>query len=331
MEKIRFAVIGSGWRSFFYLRIAAALPHIFSIAAVKVRSEEKKRSIVADFKVKAVLTDQEVYELRPDFVVVAVNKASLFSVSKEYLEMGIPVLCETPGAYGADEIRSALAYTPSVPYAIAEQYFLYPGYSALIRLIESGVIGRPTGLYISLCHEYHAVSLMRKLLGKKEHPHIVSSLEFPEEVPGGFSRYSASADGTLSSALRKVSLFAFESGEHVLYDFSSNQYHSPLRCVSYRVEGEKGEIKDGHVSWVDERLKNHDGEIENRRDRICFEGKVLFENRFPGIVLSCDEYAIASLLVNFSKAVRGEEDLLYPAGEALLDALSALVEPGKQV
>lgn len=324
MKKIRFAVIGSGWRSLFYLRIARALPEMFSIAAVKVRNEEKKRAIEAEFNVKVVLSDDEIYALKPDFVVVAVNKTSLFSVSRLYLEHGIPVLCETCGAYGEEEIRTALSYKTDIQYGIAEQYFLYPEYSSIIKLLESGIIGRPVGLYLSVCHDYHAISLMRKLLLKDSHPRLLYTEEFEEALPGGFSRYSVRPDGILQKAFRKVSLYSFGSGEKVLYDFSSAEYHSPLRQTSYRIEGEKGEIKDGVVRYYDEKLEIHEAELIRSTDRITFQDKVLFENAFPGTVLSSDEYAITLLLVNFSKALLGEEKLLYPAREALLDALSAL-------
>ena len=41
MSKIRFGLIGSGWRAEFYIRIAKALPEMFDLAAVMIRSKEK--------------------------------------------------------------------------------------------------------------------------------------------------------------------------------------------------------------------------------------------------------------------------------------------------
>lgn len=41
MAKLRFIVVGSGWRSLFYWRIAQALPERFERCAMLCRTEEK--------------------------------------------------------------------------------------------------------------------------------------------------------------------------------------------------------------------------------------------------------------------------------------------------
>ena len=41
MGKIRFGVVGSGWRAEFYTRIAAAAPDVFSVPPVVARRSEK--------------------------------------------------------------------------------------------------------------------------------------------------------------------------------------------------------------------------------------------------------------------------------------------------
>ena len=54
MSKIRFGLIGSGWRAEFYIRIAKALPEMFDLAAVMIRSKEKGEAFSAKFGVKVV-------------------------------------------------------------------------------------------------------------------------------------------------------------------------------------------------------------------------------------------------------------------------------------
>lgn len=41
MGKIRYGVIGSGWRAEFYIRIAKAVPDKFEFTAVLIRDKEK--------------------------------------------------------------------------------------------------------------------------------------------------------------------------------------------------------------------------------------------------------------------------------------------------
>ena len=40
---IKFGIIGAGWRSEFYLRIAALLPSKFSVSGIYIRNSEKQK------------------------------------------------------------------------------------------------------------------------------------------------------------------------------------------------------------------------------------------------------------------------------------------------
>ncbi|MBP5756050.1 MAG: hypothetical protein J6W39_00540 [Spirochaetales bacterium] len=43
MDKTRFIIVGSGWRSLYYVRIAKALPDRFELCAMLCRTEERHR------------------------------------------------------------------------------------------------------------------------------------------------------------------------------------------------------------------------------------------------------------------------------------------------
>lgn len=50
MGKIRYGVIGSGWRAEFYIRIAKAVPDKFEFTAVLIRDKEKGRAFSEKFR-----------------------------------------------------------------------------------------------------------------------------------------------------------------------------------------------------------------------------------------------------------------------------------------
>lgn len=96
MSKIRFGLIGSGWRAEFYIRIAKALPEMFDLAAVMIRSKEKGEAFSEKFDVKVVNTLDELVEKEPEFVVMAIKRGIVTENLITLFKRGIPVLTETP-------------------------------------------------------------------------------------------------------------------------------------------------------------------------------------------------------------------------------------------
>ena len=90
MEKIRYALIGSGWRAEFYIRIAKAVPDRFSLTAVLIRDKEKGRAFAEKFQVKVVNTLEELMEDSPDFVVLSIKRGV---VTDYLLRLFYKVLC----------------------------------------------------------------------------------------------------------------------------------------------------------------------------------------------------------------------------------------------
>ena len=97
MKPTVFGILGAGWRAEFYLRIAAALPHLFRVSGIYVRRPERAEELR---KMGApVIEDKEVfYASEMDFAVCCVRSADMLTEARELLDRGIPVLCETPAA-----------------------------------------------------------------------------------------------------------------------------------------------------------------------------------------------------------------------------------------
>ena len=127
MAKLRFIVVGSGWRSLFYWRIAQALPERFELCAMLCRTEEKAEKMHREYGVPVSTSAEQCAALHPDLVVVAVNKASIAAVSTEWLARGFAVLCETPAALEEDALRALWQlHQQGAKLQVAEQYWLYP-------------------------------------------------------------------------------------------------------------------------------------------------------------------------------------------------------------
>lgn len=338
MEKINFSIIGSGWRSLFYIRLAKALPELFALPSVLVRTEEKRKLFSNIYGVKTFIKEEDILALAPEFVVVAVNKADLFKVSKHYLELGIPVFVETPLVIDKNSYDEASAYIKklTVPLAVAEQYFLIPYYSAMLKSLE--YIGKRESLYISLCHAYHAVSLIRKIFPDSGSLELLYKGEHEDDIYKTYDRWNKYFNGEVKKVKTTNAVLKTECGNTVLFDFCSENYHSSLRKNLVKVEGSKGVVVNDFVSYVGfsanmafdfKEVERNDPDLNQQRvkviNKISLGDEVLFENKYPGAVLSEDEYAIALMLENFHNYIQNKEKLFISPSEALKCALDGFL------
>lgn len=93
---IRFGVLGSGYRASLYFRIAKALPEQFEICMVLCHSEESACRVKEKFDFPVTCKDEDMINSKPDFVVSAVTKTLMCDTVEKWLNIGIPVLSETP-------------------------------------------------------------------------------------------------------------------------------------------------------------------------------------------------------------------------------------------
>ena len=333
MTKTRFIIVGSGWRSLFYVRIAKALPRHFEMCAMLCRTEEKARRMALENGIHATVSEQECVEMKPDLVVVAVNKASLAEVSMHWMKKGFRVLCETPAAMDDETLDKLLVMEKNgARLVINEQYRRCPVYSSLIKITQSGLIGEPLCLDISVAHEYHAASLIRAFLDvKPSEKYSIRSVTKSFETTLTRTRYEVITDGRTENRNRTFALIEFESGKTALYDFDSEQYRSPIRHNFLRLTGTRGEIYNNSVYWLDDdNLPHHadldiktrvittDSENPNLKEyeettEISCCGQILYTPPFGLCGLSDDETAMASMMVDAGNNP-------YPLEEAVADA-----------
>ncbi len=338
---VRFAIIGSGWRALYYVRIAKALPQYFEVCMMLCRSQEKALYMSDTYHIPVCVTEEELVSSCPDLIVIAAKKEVNAVLSMHWLEKGYTVLQETPAAADRKTLEQ-LAETEG-KLVIAEQYSRYPEYSAVKKLLETGLIGKPDYIYLSAVHEYHAASLIRHFLDIPAGTSFdVVSKQWSFPAAGTFGRYEQTADRNISLKQRTASLFTFTDGKAAVYDFDSAQYHSPIRSSHFRIQGAYGEISDHTVRYLDEnggaktdlirvlyRTVETDDPNPNLHTvreitQISFRDLVLYTPYFGICSLAQDETAIALMLYETAMYAAGECESPYALAEAAEDALTAV-------
>jgi predicted dehydrogenase len=91
-----FAIVGTGWRSRFFVRIAAAAPEHLRVDGVVTRSAGRAAQVSAEWGVPAYTSvDDLLRTAQPDFVIVSVPWAASPEAIRDLAGRGVRVLAET--------------------------------------------------------------------------------------------------------------------------------------------------------------------------------------------------------------------------------------------
>lgn len=344
MEKIRYAIIGSGWRALYYIRIAKALGEQFEVTGILVRSQEKVERFTKEYGICATMSKEELLAAKPDFVVVAVNRANNKDVCVELMKAGVPVLAETPPADTPDELNEIWnvkkEYNGKI--LVAEQYFLYPSYDAKLQIAKNGYLGEIHNVTLAALHEYHGMSIIRLFLNAGFSNVKITAKKYTYPVAVTQNRAGMLQKGEITETNRIKAELEFENGTVGFYDFCGVQYHTYVRSNYLNVQGVRGQIDNDTVYYLSEdndplieKLTPSNDGIRPGIEAIAFAGKPIYRNPFPTNLLPEDETAIARLLIGMKQYLDGGEEI-YPFAYAMQDAylsvlLKEAVETGKTV
>lgn len=329
-----FGIIGSGWRAAFFLRIARSAPDRFRATGVVTRSAERGAEISSRW---GVPTFRSVAELlgaeAPDFVIASVPWAVMPDATREVVGLGARVLAETPPAPDLPGLRALWADVGgSGLVQVAEQYLLMPGHAARLAIVKEGIVGEPTSVHVCSTHLYHAVSIIRGLLGVGFDPVVVSARSFTAPLADPLSPDGWSGDSTPKDASTTLATLDF-GGRMGLYDFTDNQWWNPLRTRRIVVRGSNGELVDDHVIRLVDPTTPVESHLVRRQtgidlnlegfdlDQISLDGRVVYRNPFQGARLSEDDIGVATLLERTGAWARDEGPEPYPLAEGLQDHL----------
>lgn len=338
MSVTEFAIVGSGWRAEFYLRIAGALPDKFRVTGLLTRNAEKSRRLNGQWNVPGFTDMDSLLRTNPQFVVTSVPWQINPTTIKVLADRDIPVLSETPPAPDIDGLTDLWTYCrqKGARVQVAEQYIFQPLHAARMAVVNSGKLGRVTQAQVSAAHGYHGISLMRRFLGIGCENVAITARSFSAPLTLGPGRDGPPAEEGIEQADQTLAWFDWKDRLGV-FDFSGTQYFSWIRSPRVLIRGERGEIVNEEVRWLPDyrtpiqasllrRDTGHGGNLEgySHEGYLC-GAEWVYRNPVAPARLSDDEIAIASCLEQMGAYARAEGPEFYSLAEASQDHYLAIL------
>lgn len=325
---IRYGVVGAGWRAEFYLRIAALVPEKFEVTGIFVRNPDERQRIADTYSAKVCESLEQLLDTGCDFVVSCVKSSAILDTAATLAERDMPVLTETPAGTDLDMIRDMRnKLQPDWKIQVAEQFHLQPRHAALQAVVDSGILGDIHHLQLSMCHGYHAVSLIRRYLGTGNQMPDIQKVTLPD-VSMRYNSRQGISEPVATDMPQTIALLSF-GNKSAVYDFTRAQYFSAIRGKRILIRGTKGEIVNDTCTYLESDQPmtfsltrdtfGANGSLNGLYLRsITGNGKTWYRNPFPGARLTDEEVAIATCLIKMDEYLHGGAPF-YPIEEALLD------------
>lgn len=318
-HKIKFAIVGGGWRTEFYLRIAQASPDSFEVVGVVVRDEAKRHAFEQAWGVRAYAElDDLLRSESPSFVVVSVSWASCPIILEQLAERGIPALSETPPAPDLEALLKLNTRLRQLraQVQVAEQYPFQPLHAARKSCVESGRLGSISQVQVSAAHGYHGIALMRQWLGVGFEPAVIRAFTFESPLIAGPSRAGAPASEQTVTSKQTLASLQFASGRLGMFDFTGDQYFSWIRSQRVLIRGDRGEIINETMTYLQNYLTpietplirkdaGANGNLEGYYHKGILAGESwAYRNPLAPARLTDDEIAVATCLLRMDEYVR---------------------------
>lgn len=343
MDPVSFLVLGSGWRTQFFLKIAKYYPNLFQIASVVARTQEKGRLIEKEWGVQTYRTFEEALgKSEPNCVITSAPWEANPVVTMKAVEVGLPVLSETPPAPDTPSLINLYQKVRDAHgrVQVAEQYHLRPHHQAQIHLVKKGVVGQPTQAQVSAGHDYHGISLVRRLLGVQFESCEVVGLSYQSPMVKGPDRNGPPQQEQLINSHQDF--YWLDFGDKLGFiDFTGEQYFAWVRGERVLVRGTHGELANDRVSY----LKSYDNPIalSLRRHQYGVEGDIngsyllgiqcgeewVYQNPFRPYHLTDEELAVAHCMSKMREYIQSGKEF-YSLAEASQDHYLAQVAKESQ-
>ena len=313
-------LLGTGWRSQFFVRIARLVPSVLEITAIYTHTEERARELERNGL--SVTSDLDRALSAPhDAVIVASGRNGFFGNLRLLHDNGEKIIAETTFlSLGEEELSEVEDYGGLV----MEQYQHTPLFASVIASLPRA--GKIDQLYLSGLHNHHSAAIARKILSiGHDLPDEISSIDYPSRIVRTGSRAGLDSAGEMEDYERRIRIMKFRSSLFI-HDFSSNQYHSYLYGKKLEIRGSSGIITESGVNSVDDRgypvsipfVFHRDASKGNGAltlSHVTLGGRTLFVNPYYPLAMNDDEIAMTMMLERYGK---GEDP--YPFREGVADA-----------
>ncbi len=311
---IRFAIVGTGWRSHFFLRTAVACPDRFEVTALVSRTPEKKEEFHRLYGVKLVPSLDDAVATNPLFILTSLPSAVNPRVVCELAARNVPVLSERhPGKTLEDLTGLAALVKQGAKIQVTNQFYLQPHHAARLAFVQSGKLGRISQAQISAERGF---GLLRKFLGVTfENPTITAT-----SIAAPLIKFNNFRDAREGAALvdSHQTIAWFDYGDRFgIFDFDDAQYGSLIRNQRMLVRGDHGELIDHHASYLRSDLTcievdftRHSaglaGNLEgNYLKGYQADGEWVYRNPLAPAALSDEEIAIGDCLLRMATHLDG--------------------------
>ncbi|GHV87039.1 hypothetical protein AGMMS50255_3350 [Spirochaetia bacterium] len=314
-KKIRFGLIGGGFRAEFYLKAAWDLPDLFEVCGVVTHHPERNARLAGLLGIKYYESAEALVQAHEmDFLVVSVRR-NQSDPMEDLVKLGIPILMETPVDYTFEGLNRIYEICKGKKVQVAEQLHAQPETAARIALAHNRILGTVTQVELAFHHTYHLMDVLRRILDLKFENVEIWAKNFRFPMVEGYTRSGVAAQEKILNEKRQFALLDF-GGRLCIYNYEDSQIRSYVRTGHVNIRGERGEINDRTVSWLEtnkdfrtytyERIYSG---AQTSMEGFFFRGLMgggewLYTNPYPHTYMSDEEIAIATILEEMALYVR---------------------------
>ena len=305
------------------------MPQQFTLVNWVLRTEERAEEVKKQYHRETTSDVLAALSVPHDLVVLCVPSSNLESLLFLLIEQQETILCET--GFTALPLETLISiYTrykeSQSKILIAEQYYRYPYFQTCHAL--RSLLGNLTEVRVACLHDHHGTSIIRHFLAEKGNDCSISASSRTSWIVRTGGRDTIDTEGVRIQTKRTTATLEFEDGKTGYFDFADVQYHSCIRSSHFCLFGERGEISDDSVRYLNEENEGVCQTIQRIKDggannnplslrALAFGNTYQFRNPYWPHAFNDDEIALALCLED---ACKGKG---YSLAEAFQDSYLA--------